>query len=120
MRLLSAGQQVKAVAIRSHQALKQRTVHAMQILQRVDQRELRPQIQLQRGMADGSEIHQHDAPVSFLQGDGSIYRSCGRARSTLGVQKREDASFARTALRPAQGRREASESLDQGLSARGM
>ena len=92
----------------------------MQVLQRIDQRELRPQIQLQGGMADGSEIHQHHAPVSLLQGDGGIHRGGGGAGSALGVQKSEDAGLAGTALRAAQRGREASEGFDQGFAAGGM
>jgi len=100
VRLLSTGQQMKAVAIGRHQPIEQRTVHAVQILQGVDQCELRAEIQLQRGVADGGEVHQHHAPVSFLQGDSGIHRGGGGAGSALGVQKSEDSGLARAALRP--------------------
>ena len=102
VRLLSARQQMKAIAIWRHQAVKQRTVHAMQVLQCIDDRELRPQIQLQGGMADGSEIHQHHTPVSLLQGDGGIHRGGGGSGPALGVQKSENPRLTGAALRPAQ------------------
>jgi hypothetical protein len=117
VRLLRAGQQMKAIAIGRHQAIEQRTVHAMQVLQGVDERELRPQIQLQGGVADGSEIHQHHASVSFLQGDGGIHGGGGGAGSALGVQKSEDAGLAGAALRAAQGGGEAGKGFDQGFAA---
>jgi hypothetical protein len=60
----------------------------MQILQSIDQGELRPQVELQGGVSDGSEIDQDHAAMSFLQGDGCIYGDSGGSSSALGVQER--------------------------------
>ena len=84
----------------------------MQVLHRIDNRELRPQIELQGGVTNGSEIHQHHAPVSFLQGDRGIDGGSGRANSTLGIEKSEDPRFAGTALGTAQRGREAGKRLN--------
>src|ERR1700683_97385 len=102
---------MKSIAVRRHQPIKQRTIHAMQILQGIDQGELRPKIQLQGSVADGSEIHQHDTAVSLLQGDSRVYSRRGGADPALGVEKGKQTGLVRAALRPAQGSRKASESL---------
>ena len=89
----------------------------MQILQSIHQGELRPKIQLQGSVADGSEIHQHDTAVSLLQCDSCIYRGRGGTDSALGVEKSKHTGLARAALRPAQCGRKARESLKQRLTA---
>jgi len=83
VRLLSASQKMKTVAIGRHQAFEQRLVHAMEVLQRIDQSELRPQVQLQSCVANGSEIHQHHTAVCLLQGDGGVDGSGGGAGSAF-------------------------------------
>ena len=120
MRLLRASKQMKAVAIGRHQAIEQGAIHAVEVLQGIDQGELRAQIQLQRSVADGSEIDQHDTAVSFLQGDGGVHRDGGGSGSALGVQKSQNASFGQVALGAAQGGGEAGESFDQGFAAGGV
>ena len=119
MRHLRARQQMKVVAIRRHQAIEQRQIHAMQVLQRIHDRELWAKIELQSRMPDGSEIHQDHAPVRFLQRDRNVHSSRGRASSTFGVDETEHPGFAGTALGAAQGRGEAGERFDQGLVAGG-
>src|SRR5580658_6112617 len=108
---------MQSVAIRRHQAVEQRTIHAMQILQSIDQRKLRPQIQLQSSMANRSKINQHHAPMRLLYRDGGVHSGGSSTGPTLGVQKSKDTRLARTALCPAQRRREARERFDQSLAA---
>src|SRR5437763_16218845 len=81
---------------RSHQAVEQGNVQAMQVLQRVQYAELRPQIQMKSGMADRGEVHQNDIAMALLQGNCSVHRSRGAARATLRTEKREYARFSGT------------------------
>ncbi len=117
MRHLRAGQQMKVVAIRRHQPIEQRQIHAMQVLQRIHDRELRTKIELQSRMPDRSEIDQHHPPVRFLQRDGHVDSSRGCARATFGVDKSEHPGFAGTALGAAQRCGKACERFDQCLVA---
>ena len=107
---------MKAVAVMGHQTFEQRHVHAMQILQGIDDRELRPQVQLQGGMSDVRKIHQHHAPMSLLQSDGCVHGGSGTTDSTLGVQKSKDPSLAGTALGAAHRGCEAGKSFDHRLA----
>jgi len=81
---------------------------------------LRSQSQLQSGVAEGSEIHQDDAAVRFLQGDGGIDGGGRSSGSALGIQESEDARLAGAALRTAQGGGETSESFNQRFTAGAM
>ena len=119
VRLLGSGEQMKSVAIRGHQPIQKRNVHAMEVLQGVYDRELRAQIQLQGSVADRSEIHQGNAPVGFLQSDGRVYGCGGSADAAFGIEKRKDTRLARTALGTAQRGSKTSESLDQRFGAGG-
>src|SRR4051812_985560 len=82
---------------RGHQAIEQRNVQSMQVLQSVKHPELRPQVEMQRRVADGSEIHQNDITVSLLQRYRSVNSSRGASRTAFGAEKSENLGFARPA-----------------------
>ena len=78
---------------RSHQTVKQGDVQAVKILQCVEHAELRPQVEMKRGVTNGSEIEQDDVSMCLLKGESSVYRSGGASRAAFGAQECEDAGF---------------------------
>ena len=97
IRLLRAGEKMQSVFGSGHQAIEQRSVEAVQILERVGNSEAGTQVEMELGVADGSEIHQDHAAVGLLQGDGGVDGGGGRARASLGAEKGKDAGLARAA-----------------------
>src|SRR6266849_3930859 len=107
---------MESAAVVRHQSFEQRNVHTVEVLHGIDDRELRPQVQLQGGVPNRREIHQNYAPVSLLQRDGRVDRSSGRANSALGVQECKDPGLAGTALCAAQRGGESGEGFDHRLA----
>ena len=78
---------MESATIVRHQSFEQRNVHTVEVLHGIDDRELRPQVQLQGGVPNRREIHQNYAPVSLLQRDGGVDCGSSGADSALGIQE---------------------------------
>ena len=94
IRLLRSGQKMQALFGRSHQAVEQRDVEAVQVLQSVEHAELRAQVEMKRGVTDGSKVDQNDVAVRLLQRDGSVDSGGGATGASLGAEEREDPGLA--------------------------
>ena len=110
--LLRAGQQVQAILGRGHQALKQGSIHAVQILQRVHHTEGGARIEMQCSMTDRREVHQDGLAVMLLQRNGGVDGEGGRAASAFGIDDGKNACLAGAAALAARGR-EAGECFQQ-------
>src|ERR1700684_547216 len=86
---------MQAVLGSGHEAIEQRSVEAMQILERVVHSKIRAQVEMQLGVAYRGEVDQNHIAVGLLQSDSGVDSSGGGAGASLGAEKGEDAGFAR-------------------------
>ncbi len=100
---------------RSHEAIEQRDIEAVQVLQRVEHAELGPQVEMQRSVANGREVDENDIAMRLLQRDGGIDGGRGAACAALGAEEREYPRFARAAEAASARGTEAGKSFEQGL-----
>src|SRR5579872_2519937 len=97
IRLQRSGEKVHAFFGLGHEAIEQRHIHAMQILQRVQNSKLRTQIEMKRCVPDGSEIQQGNVPVRLLECQGSIDGRSSTPGSAFGAQECENLGSPNTA-----------------------
>ena len=115
IRLLRSGQKMQAFLGRSHQAIEQRDVEAVQILQSIEHAELRPQVEMKRGMADGSKVDENHVAMRLLQSHGGVDGGRGASRATLGAEESKYSGLACAAETAGTGGTEAGERFEQGL-----
>ena len=70
--LLRAGQQLQSALALGHQTFEQRSIEAVQILQRVHHSERGPHIEMKSAVSQRSKIHQQNSALGFLQRDGGV------------------------------------------------
>src|SRR5258706_8921494 len=95
IRLLRASEKMQAVFGDSHQAIEQRRIEAVQILESVRYSEAGAQVEMELSVADGRKVHQNHAAVGLLQSKGGVDRGSGGASASFGAEEGEDAGFAR-------------------------
>ena len=66
IRLLWSCEKMQSFIGCGHETIEKRNIHAVEILQSIEDTELRPEVQMQGGMADGSKIEKRNAAVSLL------------------------------------------------------
>src|SRR5208282_3541462 len=93
VRLLRTGEKVQAVLACGHQAIEQRNVETMQVLERIGYSEAGAQIEVELGVADRSEVHEDDVAISFLQSHRRVDGCGGGAGATFCAEKGKDASL---------------------------
>ena len=120
IRLLRAGQKVQAIFARGHQAIEQRSVEAVKIFEGVGHSKAGAEIEVELGVADGSEIDQNYAAMGLLKGDGGVDSGGGGSGAAFGAEKSEDASFAGTAAGTRAVGAETGEGFEERLSAGGI
>src|SRR5579859_3532211 len=76
-----------------HEAIEQGRIHAVKILQGVEDAELRPQIEMERGVADGGEVDEYDIAMRLLQGERGIDGGGGGSGAAFGAEEGEDSGF---------------------------
>jgi len=110
---VGTGKQLQAAAMPGHEALKQGTIHAVEIASGVGDGEQRFKVQMKRGVSEGGEIDEGGVAVSGLQCEGKVDGyGCGSA-ATLGVDDGEDFAAGAFFLNPALGGGEANKGLEE-------
>src|SRR5579863_7898659 len=89
--LLRSSEKVKALFRGCHQAIEQRDIQAVQVLQGVKNAELRLEVEMKSGMSDGCEIHENHVPVRLLKRQRSVDGRSGATGAAFGAEKSEDA-----------------------------
>ena len=67
---VSAGQQLQTTTMTGHEAFQQGGVHPVEVAGGVGDGKQRLQVQMQRRVAEGSQIHQSSISVGRVQGQG--------------------------------------------------
>ena len=92
----------------------------MKILQGVEHAELRAQVEMKRGVADGSKVDENHIAVRLLQRYRGIDCGGGASRASLGTEVGKYAGLARASESAGAGRTEAGESFEQRFGASRM
>src|ERR1700674_160885 len=97
----------------SHEAIEQRAVEAVEVLQSVEHAELGAQIEMKRGMADGSKVDENHTAMGLLERDRGIDGSGSAPGASLGAEESKHPRLARARGVAGAGGTEAGESFEQ-------
>ena len=77
---------MNAAVAAGYQAVEHGGVKPMAILKGVQHSEIGTRIQVQSGMPNGRQVHQHRITMRFVQGDGQINGYRSSAAASLGIK----------------------------------
>src|ERR1700722_7126970 len=103
-----------------HEAIEQRDVEAVEILQGVEHAELGPQVEMKRGVANGSEVNQNYISMRMLQRHGGVDCGGGASGASFGASECKFWSLARAPETAGAGGTEASQSFEQRVGTGGV
>ena len=108
---------MQAVFGRGHQAIEQRNIEAMQVLERVGDSESGSQVEMELGVADGRKVDQNHAALGLLQSYGGIDGGSGGARASFGAEEGKNARFACAPASAGAGGTKTRQGFEKSLSA---